>query len=381
LPENIPLFKQAISLRAEAAQLLGYPNHAAYKLEIKMAKTPANVMNFLEDLQDRVLPYRSHEIMEFLDFKKADLEARELPFDGKLYVWDLSFYFRIMKKKYYSVDDLEISQYFPLQFAVSAMLKLFGELFGLVFVEIQDEKDRAKISPTGRAADIVWHEDVLLFSVWNDEDSPYPFVGYLYLDLHPRPGKYGHAAALRLRPGFRRPDGTRNYPVAAILANFTKPAAEKPSLLKHGELTTLFHEIGHGIHNLVTQTTYSDYHFNVVTDFVEAPSQMLENWCWIPAILQRLSSHYKTGEPIPKDLANRIVRTKHFGETYRILEHLRKNYLDMTVHMRNPADEEINIAKYYNEMRTKLTGVEGPEALGEPRSADYSLHYYHTFIH
>jgi metallopeptidase MepB len=262
---------------------------------------------------------------------------------------------------------LEISQYFPLRFAVSAMLRLFGELFGLVFVEVQDEEDRAKISPTGRAADIVWHEDVLLFSVWNDEDSPDFFVGYIYLDLHPRPGKYGHAAHWCLRPGFLRPDGTRSYPVAAILANFTKPTTEKPSLLKHGELTTIFHEIGHGIHNLVTRTTYSDYHSNVVRDFVEAPSQMLENWCWIPALLQRFSSHYKTGEPIPEELANRIVRSKHAGDAISVLGGLRSDYLDMAIHTKDPANEEMNIAKYYNEMYTQLTGIEGPEALGEPR--------------
>lgn len=332
-----------------------------------MAKTPETVMNFLEDLRARVLPLRSREIEELLDFKKADLEARELPFDGKLYAWDLSFYFRVLMERKYSLDQLEISQYFPLQFAAWAMLRLFGELFGLVFVEIQDEEDRAKISPTGRAADIVWHEDVLLFGVWNDEDSSDPFVGYLYLDLYPRPGKYGHAAAWRLRPGFLHPNGTRSYAVAAILANFTKPTAEKPSLLKHHELTTLFHEIGHGIHNLVTRTTYSDYHCNVVGDFVEAPSQMLENWCWIPELLQRFSSHYQTGEPIPDDMANRIVLTKHICHVNGVLQQLRYDYLDMTIHMKGPADEEMNIAKYYNEMYTELTGVEGPEALGEPR--------------
>jgi metallopeptidase MepB len=342
-----------------------------------MAKSTDTVMSFLDELRDRVLPYRSREINELLDFKKADIGARGLQHDGKLYIWDIAFYSRILREKKYSVDQLEISQYFPLHFTVSAMLKIFGELFGLVFVEVQDVNDRAKISPTGRAVDIVWHEDVLLFSVWNDDTSPDAFVGYLYLDLHPRPGKYGHAAQWGLRPGFRRPDGSRSYPAAAVLANFTKPTAEKPSLLKHHELITLFHEIGHGIHYLVTRTIYSDYHDGVVWDFVEAPSQMLENWCWIPALLQRFSSHYKTGEAISEEIAKRLIRTKYVGNAIDSLQQLKNNYLDMTIHMRHPEDEDINIANYDNETYKELVGVEGPEALGEPRLATIRLNYYH----
>jgi metallopeptidase MepB len=142
-----------------------------------MAKNTETVMSFLDDLKAQVLPYRSREIDELLYFKKTDLMARGIQYDDRLYIWDLSFYSRILKEKKYFVDPLEISQYFPLRFTVSAMLKLFGELFKLVFVDVQDENDRANISPTGRAADIVWHEDVLLFSVWNDETSPDPFVG------------------------------------------------------------------------------------------------------------------------------------------------------------------------------------------------------------
>jgi metallopeptidase MepB len=166
--------------------------------------------------------------------------------------------------------------------------------------------------------------------------------------------------------------------VAAILANFTKPTAEKPALLKHGELITLFHEIGHGIHNLVARTIYSEYHGRVLRDFVEAPSQMLENWCWIPSLLQRFSSHYKTGEPIPEGVAKQLIRTKHVGDAIDVLAQLRNSYLDMTIHMRDPIDEEINIAKYYNETYKELTGIEGPEALGEPRLATIQLNYYHV---
>jgi metallopeptidase MepB len=338
-----------------------------------MAKTPETVMKFLDDLKTRVVPYRSRDINELLQVKKADLEAQGVSFDDKdkYYAWDNAYYGRLLKEQKYSVDQIEVSQYFPLQYAVSEMLKLFGELFGLVFVEIKGE-DQDKLSPTKKGSDIVWHEDATLFSVWNDVDSKDSFAGYLYLDLHPRLGKYGHAAKFSLVPGYRREDGSRQYPVAAILANFTKPTAEKPSLLRHSEVVTLFHEIGHGIHDLVTRTTYSEFHNGVARDFVEAPSQMLENWCWITAPLQRFSSHYKTGEPIPEDLADRIVRAKHVGEALAILGQLRYCYLDMTVHTRKPGDEEIDIAAYYNEKSRELTGIDGPEALGEPRYVEYA---------
>src|SRR3569833_47957 len=286
--DNIAIFKMAIDLRAEGAQLRNFANHAAYKLEIKMAKDTDTVMNFINDLRDRALKRRPAALDELLALKKEDLGARGVSFDGKLYAWDSMYYGRVLKEKKYNVDQLEIAQYFSLGHSVQTMLDLFGELFGLVFIKVQDDEDRANISSTGRAADIVWHEDVLLFSVWNADDTDFesPFVGYLYLDLPPRPGKYTHAMHVRIRAGFDREDGTRNYPAAAIVANFTTPTAGgKPSLLKHNEFTTLFHEIGHGIHNLVTRTTYADHHMMIVRDFVEAPSQMLENWCWIPSML------------------------------------------------------------------------------------------------
>ena len=136
---------------------------------------------------------------------------------------------------------------------------------------------------TGKADDISWHEDVKIFSVWDDEGEGGGFVGYLYLDLHPRPGKYGHAANFSLQPGYILPNGTRRYPATALVCNFSKPTETKPSLLKHDEVVTLFHELGHGIHDLAGRTKYSRFHgTSVVRDFVEAPSQMLENWCWTP---------------------------------------------------------------------------------------------------
>merc|ERR1711939_383107 len=289
--ENVPLFEEAIILRDEAARLLGYPDHASFRIEDKMAKTPKTVNDFLDDLRQRLSQGGLDEIETLKKMKQADVESRGEKFDGRYYLWDHRFYDRMMEEKDYQLDQQLISEYFPLQTTIRGMLEIFEQLFGLAFVEVVG-KDRDSISPSGKGEDIVWHEEVQVFSVWDDEDEGGGFVGYLYLDLFPRTGKYGHAANFNLQPGFIQENGTRRYPATALVCNFSKPTAKKPSLLKHDEVTTLFHELGHGIHDLVSRTTYSRFHgTNTVRDFVEAPSQMLENWCWTPSQLKALSRH------------------------------------------------------------------------------------------
>jgi metallopeptidase MepB len=215
--------------------------------------------------------------------------------------------------------------------------------------------------------DISWHEDVKIFTVWDDEEEGGSFVGYLYLDLHPREGKYGHAANFSLQPGYLYPDGTRRYPATALVCNFSKPTATKPSLLKHDEVVTLFHELGHGIHDLAGRTKYSRFHgTSVVGDFVEAPSQMLENWCWTPSVLKSLSKHYKTGEQIPDELIDRQIAAKHVNDAIFNLRQLHFGIFDMTVHTPKSHEEaeSINYSELYNNLRTQIAGLKGPEALG-----------------
>ncbi|KAL2164928.1 hypothetical protein VTH06DRAFT_224 [Thermothelomyces fergusii] len=366
--QNVPLFKEAILLRDEAARLLGYPDHASFRIEDKMAKTPKAVLDFLEDLKGRLVAGGAKEIEHLLELKKKDHEERNLPFDGNYYLWDHRFYDRMMVEKEYSIDENAIAEYFPLKSTVAGMLRIFEELFGLVFVELTPE-DRKRISPTGKAEDIAWHEDVIIFSVWNDESEGDGFVGYLYLDLHPRPGKYGHAANFSLQPGFLKPDGTRRYPATALVCNFSKPTDKKPSLLKHEEVVTLFHELGHGIHDLAGRTRYARYHgTSTVRDFVEAPSQMLENWCWTPSQLKSLSSHYETGQPIPDDLIEKLIATKHVNDALFNLRQLHFGLFDMTVHTPKTHEEleTLDVSKLYNELRAEISLIKGPEAQGEP---------------
>ncbi|KAK4226697.1 Saccharolysin [Podospora fimiseda] len=366
--DNVPLFKEAILLRDEAARLLGYPDHASLRIEDKMAKTVKTVMDFLNDLKTRLAPGGVKEIEHLLALKKKDHEARGLPFDGNYYLWDHRYYDRMMVEQEYSIDENTIAEYFPLTSTVAGMLKIFEELFGLVFVELTPE-DRKRISPTGKAEDISWHEDVIIFSVWDDASEGEGFVGYLYLDLHPRQGKYGHAANFNLQPGFIQKNGTRRYPATALVCNFSKPTPTKPSLLKHDEVVTLFHELGHGIHDLAGRTQYARYHgTSTVRDFVEAPSQMLENWCWTPAQLKSLSSHYKSGDKIPDDLIEKLISTKHVNDALFNLRQLHFGLFDMTVHTPKSHEEleKLEVSKLYNELRAEISQIKGPEALGEP---------------
>lgn len=365
---NAKLFREAVLLRDEAARMLGYPSHAALRLEDKMAKDVKTVDDFLADLRERLAAGGVKEIDHLLALKKADTTELGLPFDGNYYLWDHRYYDRLMIEKEYSIDENEIAEYFPLRPVVAGMLKIFEELFGFVFVELGPE-ERARISPTGRAEDIVWHEDVIVFSVWDDKSEGEGFVGYLYLDLHPRQGKYGHAANFNMQPGFQQANGTRRYPATALVCNFSKPTPTKPSLLKHDEVVTLFHELGHGIHDLAARTQFSRFHgTSTVRDFVEAPSQMLENWCWSPPQIKALSSHYETGKPIPDSVVEKLVATKHVNDALFNLRQLHFGIFDMTVHApaSHVALEAIDISSVYNDLRAQISGIKGPEAEGEP---------------
>lgn len=385
--QNAPLFREAILLRDEMARLLGYSDYASFIIEDKMAKTPKTVDDFLADLRERLAEGGLEEIKYLKSMKKVDIESRGEKFDGRYFLWDHRFYDRMIEEKDYQLDQQLISEWFPLQTSIRGMLEIFEELFGLVFVEVLG-KDRDSISPSGKGEDIVWHEEVQVFSVWDDEGEGGDFVGYLYLDLFPRQGKYGHAANFNLQPGFINENGTRRYPATALVCNFSKPTPKKPSLLKHDEVTTLFHELGHGIHDLVSRTTYSRFHgTNTVRDFVEAPSQMLENWCWTPSQLKSLSRHYSTmsseyyqawkesnstassdpEERIPDDLINKLIKTKNLNGALFNLRQLHFGTFDMTIH--EPKDhetiEKMKISELYNHLRNDISKLDGPEVLGE----------------
>lgn len=346
--------------------MLGYNNHASLRIAPKMAKTPERVTEFLSTLRTRLTEGAKAEAEKLLEYKKKDCAERSVACDDNLYSWDLGFYTRMMKEKEFSVDDVAISQYFPTNATFSAMLRIFEDLLGLRFVEL-DAEDMARISPSGKAGDVLWHEEVRVFTVWDEEALGGEFCGYLFIDLHPRPFKYSHNANFGLQPGYLRTDGTRHYPCTSLVCNFSKASSDKPALLKHHEAVTMFHELGHGIHDLVGRTRYGcTSGTRVVADFLEAPSQMLENWCWEPSVLKSLSGHWKTGEPMPDDFIEKLIPTKHVSEATATVAQILIGTYDMSCHQ--PESNEVakgrNYGKLWNELRLEISGVKGPESVG-----------------
>ena len=332
--ENIALLEKTITLRREAAHLLGYKNHAQLQLEERMAKNPETVIKFLKDLQKKLTPYGKQEAKRMLDYKieKTGKKAREV------YPWESAYWGHQYSKEYLHLDSEKIKEYFPSQVVVDGMLDLFGNLFGITFEPV-------KIP--------VWHEDVKAFQIKDKQDGR--LLAYFYMDLYPREGKYKHAACFDLVNGEEKPDGTYQTPFVAIVANMNKPSAQTPSLLKHGEVETLFHEFGHVLHNALTKSKYRAFAgANVSWDFVEAPSQLLERWAWDPAVLKKISRHYKTGEPLPDDLIKRMIDAKNFGVA---TAYLRQNFFaqyDMTLHT---APQTPDTTRLYFDMTKKICHI------------------------
>ncbi|KAI9598436.1 thimet oligopeptidase-like protein [Syncephalis fuscata] len=337
--ENVETLEQAIELRKNAAKLLGYDNHAAFKLEVKMAKNVPAVDSFLLDLRKRLYVLAEKELDVLRRVKKEEKESMSQSNDGQINAWDFQYYSRLLKEKEYDVNDELIKEYFSMPSVTAGMLKIYETVLGLKFKEIQNPP--------------VWHPDVRLFEVTDTASND--IIGHFYLDLHPRDGKYTHAACFGLRPGCERKHGGRTLPAAAMVANFSKPTADKPSLLKHDEVTTFFHElVGHVMHQICSKVHWSRFHGTAVErDFVEAPSQMLENWCWDSSILERLSAHYvRKDEPLPKELIKKMVEAKNLNAGLLNLRQIFFGTFDMTLHS---SDEKLDSTVLWSKLREEVT--------------------------
>lgn len=300
--ENAPTLEKVAKLRRQAAQLLGYQNHAEEILEVKMAKNPKTVLDFLADLEAKLRPLGEAEKETLLALKKEECAARGWEYDGELFLWDRTYYERVHLEKTLALDDDEVKKYFPVAKVVPTILGMYEELLGVSFVAVPK---------TEAAGGKTWHDEAEAYAVWDKEQ----FIGYMYLDLFPRPNKYGHAAVWGLMPGFVKADGERTFPVVNMVANLAKPVAGKPATMKHNDVVTYFHEMGHALHGLCSATQFARFHgTSVARDFVEAPSQMLENWCWTKAELKKMSSHVETGEPLPDKLIDSIIASKKVGQ-------------------------------------------------------------------
>ncbi|KAJ2163001.1 metalloendopeptidase [Coemansia sp. RSA 552] len=336
-PDNIPILEETIRLRMEAAQLLGYRTHASFVLEDNMAKTPANMLQFENDLRQRLDPKADLEIAEIEALKKADKKEAGEAYNG-LFNWDYRYYSTKAKNTKHDIDEEVLNQYFPMDQVTRGVLDIYQNMLNLKFVQVDDPA--------------VWHADVTTYEVWEADGSD--FVGHFYLDLYPRSGKYNHACVNPIRSGFERADGSRQYPAAVMLANFPKPTSEAPALLNHDDVVTLLHEFGHIFHHICTKTRWAYFGLDSVQmDFIEAPSQMLENWAWEPSVLRRFAVHYKTGEPIPEDLVRRLVAAKNEGSGLFNLRQIFFGLFDMAIH--HTTDANIDIKALYKALREQTT--------------------------
>jgi Zn-dependent oligopeptidase len=289
---NMPVLREALSLRLEEARLLGYRSHDAFVLETAMAKDPRTVRRFLERLRKRLRPAVKKELAVLRALK----EEREGARSGPIQAWDWRYYDRLLRERRFRVDRETVREYFPSDLVVSRMLEVYQKLLGLRFREVADAA--------------VWDSGVRLFSVADAGGGP-P-IAYFYLDLYPRPGKYPHAAAFPLIAERLLPSGGRRIPVSALVANLDEPSPDRPSLLDHDQLLTLFREFGRVMHQALSRARYGRFSgSNVARDFVEAPSLMLENWVWDPDVLRSLSGWYKDrAKPLPRELAERLIAAR-----------------------------------------------------------------------
>lgn len=332
--ENVELLEKTLTLRREIARLLGYKNHAELRLEDRMAKNPKTVMAFLKDLQKKLKPLGKKEDKEMIAYKNSKTGKNS----RTLYSWESGYWSNKFRKENLELDSEKIKEYFPSQVVIDGMLDLFGGVFGITFEPVDIP---------------VWHPDVKAFKIKDKASGE--LVAYFYMDLYPREGKYKHAACFGLVEGEEKQDGTYQIPFVAIVANLNKPSGDTPSLLKHSEVETLFHEFGHVLHNALTKATYSAFSGTSVSwDFVEAPSQMLERWAWDPQVLKKISRHYKTGEALPDDLIKRMIAAKNFGAGGMYLRQDFFAQYDMSLHT---ADTTPDTTKLYFELTKKIRGL------------------------
>jgi peptidyl-dipeptidase Dcp len=312
-------------LRHERANLLGYDTHAHFVLEERMAETPEKVHVFLNELLEKAKPAAVRE------YKQLEAFAKDLDGIDRLEKWDGSYYSEKLKHKLFDLDDEALKPYFKLENVISGVFKVAEKLFGLYFEEVFDVEK--------------YHDEVRTYRVF---DADHTFVAHFYADFHPRKGKRGGAWMTSYKPQYRY-KGENIRPQISNVCNFTRSTPSKPSLLTFNEVTTLFHEFGHGLHGMLANTRYPSLSgTSVYWDFVELPSQIMENWCFEKEALELFARHYQTGETIPMELVQKIKDSANFQEGMATLRQISFGLLDMSWHGADPSNIK-DVKKHENE--------------------------------
>lgn len=307
---NIELCRQIAESRLKIANILGYETYADYALEERMAKNPQTVNAFIQKLLEPSLPAAKAEVKELYEYARANGFE-----DSEIQPWDFGFWSEKLKDARYSINDEQLKPYFRLESCIDAAFGLAGKLYGLTFEERKDIP--------------VYHPDVKVYDV-KDADGVHKAL--FYADFFPRASKRGGAWMTEFR-GQSIVNGVEKRPFISLVTNFAKPTAGKPALLTHDELTTLLHEFGHSLHGILAEGRYSSLTgTNVSRDFVELPSQIMENWAFEPEFLDTFARHFETGEALPDTLINKIVEAKNYNAAYAQVRQLQFGILDMAWH-------------------------------------------------
>ena len=325
--ENLSLLTTILQLRDDKAKLLGYANWAAYAIEPRMAKTPQAVHDFLENVRKAVEAPAS---AEFAELVKAHVALGGTASD-KIMSYDRAYLQDKVKQQKYAFDSKELESYFEIGKVTQGLLDISARMYSLTYKKVPAN---------------AWHEDVTAYEVWSDGKM----IGKFYLDLYSRPDKFKHAAMFPVRVAKLLADGTYQLPVASLECNFPKPGAE-PALMPHTEVVTFFHEFGHVLHHILTTSQLASYSgTNAVRDFVEAPSQMFEEWAWSREVLDLFAAHVKTGAKIPNDLFSAMQKARTFGRALDTQRQLGLAALDLAYHTRDPHAAGFDTTKIYQEI-------------------------------
>lgn len=338
--DNTEIMEQILVLRHEEAQLLGFANYAELSLATKMANSSDEVISFLEDLAQKSLPQARQDVEDLKRFAREHFGIDELQ------AWDVTYLSEKMRQEHYQLSQEEVKSYFPVQKVLSGLFGILNRLYGLAINEVH-EFDR-------------WHETVQLFEVSDREGQK---RGRFYLDLFARTEKRG-GAWMDDCIGRRKLNSENvQLPVAYLVCNFTPPTADTPSLLTHDDVTTLFHEFGHGLHHILTQVDYLGVSGinGVAWDAVELPSQFMENWCWDKEALSLISGHYQTGEPLPDSLFEKMLAAKNFQAGMMMVRQLEFSLFDFHIHRDFDPQRGGRIYEILKQVREKVAVMPAPE--------------------
>ena len=355
MPQNVSILSEILANRKSLAELLNYPSFSALIIDQGMAKSTEAVWEFEKDLIEKIQPKANWDTKQLLQLKYDTIEGN----DKTITDWQKDYYENQLLLKKHRVDSEEVKQYFQVDNVIEGLFAISSLLFDIKFREIENPS--------------VWHSGVRMFEMKEKSDNA--LVGYFYLDLYPREDKYQHAAAFSIVSG-KKINSDYQHPIACLVCNFPPPGKNTPALLQHEDVETFFHEFGHLLHDLLTTSElYSQSGTSVAMDFVEAPSQMIENWVWNKESLSLFATHYKTNEIIPDSLLNRMMKARNIQSGNNLLQQIFYGMLDLTLHEQFDSSNVKSTTEIMSELQNSITNYDYIEGTHMQASFDHLLDY------